>query len=214
MPLAIGLRTRRRLLAALSAGLLALDLGWALAGLGFPRTAPGAGPRLRLYSANLHYDNPRIEAVAGELRTVAPDVVALTELNRENAAGLRRSGALEGYPYAVVRSRGGAFGIGLWSRLPLVRPEVAGVPMIRATLLLGGRPLRLYVAHTMAPLGPDLDRSRQQLAWLDRAARREPGPLVVAGDLNATRWHGGLARLLADGLDDADERRGRGWAAT
>jgi endonuclease/exonuclease/phosphatase (EEP) superfamily protein YafD len=217
LPLALGLLTRRRLLSALSAGLLALDLGWALAGLGVPRTVPDDGPRLRLYSANLYYDNPRIDAVAGEIRTAAPDVVALTELSRQNAAGLRRSGVLEGYPYAVVRARGGAFGIGLWSRLPVARvqvAEVAGVPMLRATLLLGGLSLRLYVAHTVAPLGSDRDRWRQQLAWLDRAARRERGPLVVAGDLNATRWHRGLARLLAAGLDDAHERRGRGWAAT
>jgi endonuclease/exonuclease/phosphatase (EEP) superfamily protein YafD len=217
LPVAIGLWTRRRVLAALSAAVLLLDLAWALAGLGLPRPAPGPGPRLRLFSANLHYDNPRIAAAATEISTAAADVVALTELSEENATGLRRSGALGAYPHAVVRARGGAFGIGLWSRLPLARSEVttvAGVPVIRATVLLDGRRLRLYVVHTVAPLGDDLHRWREQLVWLDQAVRRERDPVVVAGDLNATRWHQGLSRLRAERLDDAHERRGRGWAAT
>jgi endonuclease/exonuclease/phosphatase (EEP) superfamily protein YafD len=219
LPAAVGVWTRRRVLAALAGGVLLLDLAWALAGLGLPRSAPGAGtgPGLRLFSANLYYGNPRIDAVASEVRTAAADVVALTELSQANAAGLRRSGVLRAYPYAVVRSRGGAFGIGLWSRQPLAQAQVttvAGAPVIRATVLLGGRRLRLYVVHTVAPLGEDLDRWREQLAWLDQAVRRERGPVVVAGDLNATRWHRGLSRLLAERLDDAHERRGRGWVAT
>jgi endonuclease/exonuclease/phosphatase (EEP) superfamily protein YafD len=219
VPLGLGLVFGRRLLAVLSGVVLVLDLGWALAGLGVPRAVPaaGTGPRLRLFSANLHFDNPQIDAVADEIRMAAPDVVALAELNERNAAGLRESGVLARYPHQVVRARGGAFGIGLWSRLPVLHPEVtevAGVPIVRATLLLGGRPVELYVVHTVAPVGDDLERWRAQLAWLDRAVRQEPGPLVVAGDLNATRWHRGLSRLLAGGLDDAHERCGRGWAGT
>jgi endonuclease/exonuclease/phosphatase (EEP) superfamily protein YafD len=219
VPVVIGLWTRRHLLAALSAWVLLLDLGWALAGLGLPRAVPSpdAAPALRLFSANLYYQNPQIDAAAAEIGTAGADVVALTELSEDNAAGLRRSGVLEGYRYAVVRSRPGAFGIGLWSRLPLTRSqvtEVAGVPMLRATVLLGGRRLRVYVVHTVAPLGDDLDRWRRQLAWLHQAVGQERDPVVVAGDLNATRWHRGLSRLLARGLDDAHERRGRGWVAT
>ena len=217
---AIGWWARRRVLAALSAGLLVLYLAWALAGLGIPWAGPPgppAAPRLRLFSANLYHHNPDVGSIAEEIRAAAPEVVALTELSPENAAGLRRTGVLGAYPQAVVRARPGAFGIGLWSRLPLAGAhvtEVAGVPVIRATVLLDGRRLRLYVVHTVAPLGADLDRWREQLAWLDRAARQERDPLVVAGDLNATRWHRDLSRLLAGGLDDAHERRGRGWRAT
>jgi endonuclease/exonuclease/phosphatase (EEP) superfamily protein YafD len=220
VPLAVGLATRRRALAGLSAAVLLLDLAWAVAGLGLPRAptpAADAGPGLRLFSANLRYDNPRIGAVADELGRAGADVVALTELSQANLAGLGRSGALAAYPRALAHPRGGAFGIGLWSRLPLVEGEVvevAGVPVLRATLLVGGRRLRLYVVHTVAPLGPDRDRWRRQLAWLAGAVVRERDPVVVAGDLNATRWHRGLSRLLALGLDDAHERRGRGWAAT
>lgn len=63
-------------------------------------------------------------------------------------------------------------------------------------MLVGGRRLRLYAVHTVAPLGPDRDRWRRQLAWLARAVGGERDPVVVAGDLNATHWHRGLSRLL------------------
>jgi endonuclease/exonuclease/phosphatase (EEP) superfamily protein YafD len=42
----------------------------------------------------------------------------------------------------------------------------------------------------------------------------ERGALVVAGDFNATRHHPSFRRLLSDGMADAHEERGRGWAAT
>jgi endonuclease/exonuclease/phosphatase (EEP) superfamily protein YafD len=112
-----------------------------------------------------------------------------------------------------VRPRDDAFGIGVWSRVPLVQTsvtEVAGVPMVRATVLAGDRRVRLNTAHVIAPVGADRDRWRQPLMWLDKAVRAEAGPLVVAGDLNATRWHRGLSKLLAD----AHERCGRGCAPT
>ena len=37
---------------------------------------------------------------------------------------------------------------------------------------------------------------------------------MTAGDFNATRYHPSFRRLLSDGMRDAHERRGRGWAAT
>jgi endonuclease/exonuclease/phosphatase (EEP) superfamily protein YafD len=42
----------------------------------------------------------------------------------------------------------------------------------------------------------------------------ERGALVVAGDFNATRHHPSFRRFLSDGMADAHEERGRGWAAT
>src|SRR4029453_14287208 len=90
--------------------------------------------------------------------------------------------------------------------------EVVGVPVLRAPCWSAGRRLRLYAVHTVAPLGPHRQGWGRQLAWLARAVGGERNPVVVAGDVNATRWHRGLSRLLALGLDDAHERRGRGWA--
>lgn len=57
---------RRRVLAALSVAVLALDRAWALTRLGLPRAGMPAAtaPQQRLFSANLHYGNPNIGSIA------------------------------------------------------------------------------------------------------------------------------------------------------
>ena len=212
----IGLRARRPALTLLSGGVAALYLTWALPGLGVPEATASGSARLRLFSANLRIRNPDGASITAEIGAARPDVVILQELGPGMVDQLRRSGALDPYPYALARPRSGAFGIGIWSRLPLAEAsevEVEGATMLRVTLMVSGRRVPLWAVHTVAPIGPNRDRWRRQLAWLSRVARQDR-PLIVAGDLNATRWHRGLGKLLADGLDDAHERRGRGWAAT
>jgi hypothetical protein len=54
---------------------------------------------------------------------MAPDLVALQEVDPDGAAGLARSGVLDLFPYSVIETRPGASGIALWSRFPLVNPE-------------------------------------------------------------------------------------------
>jgi endonuclease/exonuclease/phosphatase (EEP) superfamily protein YafD len=212
----IGLGSRRPALTLLSGGVAALYLTWALSGLGVPRAAPSGAASLRLFSANLQAGNPDLGPIAAEIGTARPDVVVLQELGPAMVGQLRRSGVLDAYPYRLVRARPGAFGIGVWSRFPLLETDevqVEDVTMLRVAMTVGGRRVPLWAVHTVAPVGPNRDRWHRQLAWLASAARQDR-PLIVAGDLNATRWHRGLGKLLADGLDDAHERRGRGWAAT
>ena len=181
--------------------------------------------RLRLYSvhtvAPLGDDRVRWQAqlrwVEQEIRAAAPDLVALQEVDPDGAAGLQRSGVLASFPYAVTDLRKSPSGIGLWSRLPVADSQVQdvhGMSVIKATILVGSHRLRLYSVHTVAPLGDDRVRWRAQLRWVEEEMRRERGPLVVAGDFNATRFHHSFRRLLSERLGDAHERRGRGWATT
>jgi endonuclease/exonuclease/phosphatase (EEP) superfamily protein YafD len=212
----IGLCSRRPALTLVSGGVAALYLTWALSGLGVPKAAPSGAAGLRLFSANLQVGNPDLGPIAAEIGAAQPDVVVLQELGPGMVDQLRRSGVLDAYPYRLVRARPGAFGIGVWSRLPLMETrevQVEDVTMLRVAMTVGGLRVPLWAVHTVAPVGSNRDRWRRQLAWLGSVARQDR-PLIVAGDLNATRWHRGLGKLLADGLDDAHERRGRGWAAT
>jgi endonuclease/exonuclease/phosphatase family metal-dependent hydrolase len=218
--LGIGLRQGRRPLAVVAAGTAGVLLSSALSGLGLPlRVGPAAGalPTLRIFSANVYDANPDVGRIAEEILAAAPDLVALQEVDPDGAASLRRSGDFAHFPHTVSEIRRGASGIALWSRFPLADAEVQevqGMPLIRATIVLGGRRLRLYTVHMVAPLASDRVRWRAQLRWLAQALSDERGPLVVAGDFNATRYHPSFRRLLSDRLGDAHERRGRGWAAT
>jgi endonuclease/exonuclease/phosphatase (EEP) superfamily protein YafD len=219
--LAIGITTRRPVLASLSAGLAAVHLARALPGLGLTPTAHTAHAAqgttgLRLFTANLRYENPDSGPIAAEIREAKPDLVLLQELSPRSGDGIARSGVLDDYDYSVVRPSNGAFGMGVWSRLPLSDAqvtEVAESTMILVDVEVGGRPVALCAVHTVAPLGPARERWRRQLDWLAQVARRRR-PLIMAGDFNATHWHRRLSRLLSSGLDDAHERAGRGWAAT
>lgn len=222
--LAIGIGTRRRALASVSAGLAAVHLARALPTLSGPRTrearaeaaAEQGTTSLRLFTANLQYRNPYTAAIAEEIREAKPDLVLLQELSPRSGEGIAASGVLDDYEHSVVRPSNGAFGMGVWSRLPLSDAQVAEVAeatMILVDVEVGGRPVALCSVHTVAPLGAARERWRRQLDWLERVAGRR-SPLIMAGDFNATRWHRRLARLLSGGLDDAHERAGRGWAAT
>jgi endonuclease/exonuclease/phosphatase (EEP) superfamily protein YafD len=192
----------------------------ALSGLGTPVRAPspaGALPALRLFSANVHYGNRDLGRIGREIGAAAPDLVALQEIDPDGAAGLQRSGVLARFPYAVTELRNNPFGVGLWSRFPIADSQVQdvlGVAVIKATILVGSHRLQLYTVHTVAPLGDDRVRWQAQLRWIEEEIRHERGPLVVAGDFNATRYHPSFRRLLSERLGDAHERRGRGWATT
>jgi endonuclease/exonuclease/phosphatase (EEP) superfamily protein YafD len=216
----IGLWQRRRLLTLVSAASAGVLLFSAVSGLGVPvRARPPAGmlPTLRLFSANVYYANPDIGRIAEEIATSAPDLVALQEIDVDGAAGLRRSGALARFPYATTEIRAGPVAIGLWSRFPIVDVRVQHVremPFLSGTIALGARQLRVYNVHMVAPLGRDRVHWQAQLRWLEDELRDQHGPLVIAGDFNATRYHSRFRRLLSDRLGDAHERSGRGWATT
>jgi endonuclease/exonuclease/phosphatase (EEP) superfamily protein YafD len=218
--LGIGLWQRRRPLAVVSAATAAAHLYTALSGLGVPVRGPapaGALPALRLFSANVHHANPDLGRIGQEIQAAAPDLVALQEVDPDGAADLQRSGVLAHFPYAVTELRKSPSGIGLWSRLPVADSQVQdvhGMAVIKATILVGSHRLRLYTVHTVAPLGDDRVRWQAQLRWVEEEIRRERGPVVVAGDFNATRYHSSFRRLLSADLGDAHERRGRGWATT
>jgi endonuclease/exonuclease/phosphatase (EEP) superfamily protein YafD len=175
-------------------------------------------PHLRLFSANLLSTNVDMEGIAGELGAEEPDVVVLQEVSPPNLAALEATGALEPFPHRWVTARPDALGTAFFSRLALEDAEAwraGGLPMPRATVVVGDRRLRLYDVHVKAPFGP---RGRAlweaQLAALRQAAAAEAGPVAMAGDFNANSGHRPFRALVRVGLRDAHLDRGRWWAAT
>jgi len=216
----------QRRLAAAAAAVGALHLAWVLPEV-LPRRRPSGpeGPALRLVSANLQFSTRDWSGLGRELAGLAPDLLLVQELSPAAEVCLRAAGAFEGLDFSHTDPRPGSFGSGIWSRHPLEAAEtwdVAGGPMTRATVKLGvnggAGHLRVYNVHTRSPLLGGLPRWEAQLRLLatEVAAERArwPVPTVVAGDFNATRHNRPFRRLLAAGLIDAHEARGRGWVPT
>ncbi|CAO5256362.1 endonuclease/exonuclease/phosphatase family protein [Frankia sp. AgKG'84/4] len=219
--LAVSFARRRNLLLILSGALIVIHLFWSLPEV-LPGSAENAAPgsaRLRVMSANLYYDNAHADRLGAQVRAANPDVLVLLELSPLTLARVNASGALSSFRYHEVRSRDGAFGAAIYSRLPLrdaSAPMVGGSMSLRATVEVDEhRRFVMYAVHTISPTtGTYTGRWRTQLSALRQQARTATLPVVMAGDFNATRDHRPLRRLIDSGVRDAHDVVGAGWDPT
>jgi endonuclease/exonuclease/phosphatase (EEP) superfamily protein YafD len=213
-------------LAAVAAALARRPWGWALwvqcaaaglvwayffGGLFVPQisTAEAAGPRLRVMTANLLGFNQDTEATLGAIRAADADVVALQELNPAVAAALEREMRAE-YPYQVLNPEAGVRGSGVISRYPLLPTgETLDGPWLGTPHVLSvdfeGREVRLIRFHAFSGIGRVAEREAAARVLADYAATHS-GPLLVAGDLNATGLstaHDTITRELGDAWEAA-----------
>lgn len=215
----LGALLRRRLLAATGGVLILahlLVIAPTVGAADLPAQAAGA-PRLRVVTANLYVRNPTPELAGRALRALRPDVLVVPELDARGLAGLQASGLLDDLPFAVTQSGGQPETVGLFSRLPLRDIDIrsaAGRRLPRATVTVAGTDVRLLAAHPLPPILVYEPLWRRSLRDLAAEARALELPAVVAGDLNADRDHALFRALLAAGLRDAHDERGRGLART
>lgn len=203
---------------ALVCGVLGLwNLGQVLWSVRPAPESAGGGPEASLIVFNVHTANGRFEAVEDYLLARAPDAVVLLEVSPRWWIGLDR--LRKAYPHALDEQRGDNFGIAVLSKTPLdearfVLLSPIEVPSIVARLKVGGRPLTLVATHPVPPASAYLAADRDtHLAALPGLVREQAGPVVLAGDLNATPWSPVFRKLLAEtGL--VDSRRGFGVHAT
>jgi len=172
------------------------------------RTAP-----LRVMTFNIHHGAKAtdldLRQVALEIRAVNPDVVALQEVDRNNArsayldeaAWLARS--LDLTPlFGATLSRGRSeYGNALLTRLPVVGQANLRLPNLRGLeprgLLLAALDLHgihLVVGATHFQHRPPEPRILQA-EYVVRALSAQPGPRVLMGDLNDEPWTRPLAIL-------------------
>jgi endonuclease/exonuclease/phosphatase (EEP) superfamily protein YafD len=215
--LVVAAAVRARRLLAVAAALLVVLGVWAAPDLRWWSTAAAAeGPTTVIASTNVGPDHRRVEAMAADVVAIGADVLSVVELTEADRRALRAAGIAERYPFSVEDPRAGAHGSGIYSRYPIRDAgvsEFGGAPMAHAVVELPTGPVTVVAVHTTQPLaGPGLLEG--QLAELGAAAHRFGGPVVLAGDFNATRQHQPFRELLEDGFRDAHLETGRGLAAT
>ena len=199
------LRARRRLAAA--ACLVALCPGLALAAAraaraAHPAEAPPGAPAIELLTYNLLF-SARSDRSLAQLRASRADVLCLQEVNPAWARRLEAALAA-GYPHRALEPRPGAYGLAIYSRLPLASPTVVRdgrrVAGQCVSIAPGGAEIALCNVHLSSPAGIvgrgvpwvrgfDANARVRAAQWaLLRAhvARAYPRArrLVVAGDFN------------------------------
>lgn len=177
-----------------------------------PATPPMDG-QPRLVALNLQFNNDDFERARDYLLGTGADVLVISEFT---PVALRRLAFLEpGYPHRVLRPRNSAWGIAVYSRVPII--EADDLPLddgrsaqLRLRVGFAAGPLDLYALHLASPTGRARAALRnaqlERLAGIVRRARAaSPSvPAVVVGDLNLTPfspWFGELLRK--SGLRDA-----------
>jgi len=166
----------------------------------------------RLMTVNLLQDRCDVSRFAETLDEVRPDVVVAQELAPAPAEALA-----ERYKYSRLHPSLDFTGRGVASRL---RADFDDIPMplrdgTAAVLDVDGVPVRLAGIHLMNPISfpwwrSALARRRQVraiLGWLGE----DEGPVIVAGDFNATgSWpaYKAMAARLTDLVAEESSRRG------
>lgn len=217
--LGVALWRRRAGVTFVAAFVVACHVAWVAPSLVPTTEAPPAGaPALRVVTANLLGVNDRPERLLDELLESDADVLVLEEVSPRWAAQLVTDRALAAYPHRDIFVREDSFGIAVLSRRPLTDSRIVdleGVPMIDATVDVEGRALRLIGVHTLPPVDAAYAAVwRAQLRRLEGYVEAIDGPLVVAGDLNATSHAAGVVALDRLGLRDVHDQLGRGLATT
>jgi endonuclease/exonuclease/phosphatase (EEP) superfamily protein YafD len=178
-------------------------------------TAVGARPRgsLRVLVTNVAVGNTDFAAVDRLVAQSRPDVLGVIELTPPMARHLRA--ALPLYRVRVLKVRDDAYGIGVYSRLPLLSAKIArfpsdGPPTVVARVLVAGKPVSVVVTHVHTTFAGSIHV--RHLDALAAAARSQLGKrVVVCGDFNTPPWSGPLRDFAAD-AHVRDLYGGRAWA--
>jgi len=212
VPLAILLSFRQWKASILPTVVFAISIAQLLP-LYLPARQPSySGAVIRAVSANVLRSNQEYAQFIEYIRTNQPDFLLVVEIDEIWLAELE---ALhDDYPYSIAQPSRGAFGIALYSRVPIedyeIIDSVACVPMIRATLAFGDRQLNVIGAHTLPPVKSGTAAMRNaQLQEIAALSAGLPGPNVLLGDLNITSWSPYFGDLLRNS-ELRDGRRGFG----
>ena len=218
----IGLFFRRRVLASTSAVLVLLQLWWVVPD--FDPIAHLVSPvpgdiRVTILDANVSQSNRNLSQLAAEIRRDRPQVVTLEEVKPVSLQSFALTHVMDRYRFNMVTLAFGSDGMAMWSVFPLEGASewrAVGHPELRAWLELPGHQrLRIDVVHTNAPYGPGQPALWiSQMVAIKQELAREPRPLVVVGDLNATWYDWHFQALLHLGLRDAAVVAGQGWRMT
>jgi endonuclease/exonuclease/phosphatase (EEP) superfamily protein YafD len=172
---------------------------------------------LRVATVNATLGQADADAIVAMVKDRSIDVLAVEELTPREVGALHAAGLDDELPYSELAPQQGVRGTGMWSRLPLSSAEpVAGLRShaVRASVSVGSEPLWIYSVHPAAPGLFDHSTWTDDMEALGRILRQTKGPVIVAGDFNATRDQRPFRDIEALGFKDAADQAGSGFVPT
>lgn len=166
--------------------------------------AEAAGTPVSLVAMSINAEVGRADAdeIVALVRGRQVDLLAVEEFTPELESRLTAAGLDTLLPQRISHARAGAGGSAIYSSRKLTESGVIpdtrfSMPVARLDLGDGsGAALRVVAVHALAPAGDAVDQWRSDLASVARADNGS-GPLLLAGDFNATYDHREFRALLA-----------------
>ena len=180
---------------------------------GWVRTAP----RLRLMVANVYVDNETPDAAALQLVRSHADVIVIAEATPHFMAHFDDAGGKQSHPHRVFDPDDTTdYAVTVASRLPLGAGSqmlmLGDLKLAVAKVEVDGVKVTVAALNPMATFDPGgHDTWKRQMEALKEFVPTVPGALVVAGDLNTTRFRPEFEDLLDSGLHDAIDSLGQAW---
>lgn len=182
-----------------------------------PATDPNT---VRLLTANVYQENTNTHDVLKLIQKHQPDIVLLLETND---AWKRAMQSIEtDYPHQIMCPLENMYGLLFYSRFPMLSHELRfliqdDIPSIYVEFAMrSGQRIHFYGVHPMPPSPTEHYRSTErdaELLLVGKEARRQSGPVIVAGDLNDVAWSH-TTRLFQRVSGLLDPRIGRGLFST
>ena len=174
-------------------------------------------PRLRVVVANVYVDNPTPHAAAQQLVHTDADVIVIAEATPAFMAHFDDAGGSESHPHRVFDPADTSdYAVAVASRLPLGPNSsirvIGALKLAVAEVDVDGLMATVAALNPMATFDPGgHDTWKDQIEALQEWVPTVTGPLVVAGDLNTTRYRPEFEDLLKSGLNDAIDSLGQAW---
>ncbi|GAB05618.1 endonuclease/exonuclease/phosphatase (EEP) superfamily protein YafD [Gordonia amarae] len=178
------------------------------------------GPRITIATVNVLKGHADVRAVESLVRDSDVDILALQEVTTEWLDKARVSAIAQRLPFELseVVPFAAASGSALFSRTPLRGHDtIEGTAFknLRAvTDLPGARAAKVLTIHPAAPTGDARDWVEDTDTITDYLHKLGDGPVIAAGDYNATWDQARFRRILRDGYSDAGEQAGSGYLPT
>jgi endonuclease/exonuclease/phosphatase (EEP) superfamily protein YafD len=180
-----------------------------------PRWAKHA-PTLEIVVANVFIDNETPDAAARQLVSASADVVIIVESTTEFMTVFDAAGGSEMYPHRVndPEDHSDYAVTVVCKREPGPRSQMTTIGPLRLAVLdvdVDGISTLVVALNPMATVDPGGHETwKEQIEALKEFVPTLEGPVVIAGDLNTTRYRPEFEELLELGLRDAIDSLGKG----